>query len=109
MKAIAIIALTVGSLTAFGASARDAYPTGSSYYGTSVTSPAKGRIIDLAANKPMNVTCGEVVTFVNGAQSFTWKFDGVSHRALDVAKIAPSGFGAAKGTVYINRNITEIS
>lgn len=108
MKTLAIIALTLGSLTTFAASARDAASTDRNLHGYAVSAPAlKGRVIDVSAGRPINVTCGELVTFVNGSQSFTWKFEG-RHTAVELAKLAPAGFQTSGKTIYIARDLSEL-
>jgi hypothetical protein len=39
----------------------------------------------------VNVEGGQIVTFANGAKSFTWNFDG-SDGAFDLSQVAPPAF-----------------
>lgn len=51
----------------------------------------------------VNVTGGEIVRFVNGAQEFAWNFDGPAV-VLDLQQIAPPGFIDRGLAVYIAPN-----
>ena len=44
------------------------------------------------------------VTFRSEGKEFSWTFNGLGGRAVDVAKIAPAGFPAKPLTVYIGRD-----
>jgi hypothetical protein len=47
---------------------------------------------------------GESVTFRSGGQLFTWTFNGLDRRAVDVSKIAPAGFPTKPLVVYVGLN-----
>lgn len=90
-----------------GASHAQTMLNGQSVYGRASAPDSSTRVVDLAAAKPINVTCGDTVTFVNGAQRFTWKFDVASHRAVPIASVAPAGFGTVEQVVYVSRHAGE--
>lgn len=62
------------------------------------------RVVDLASTDRLNVAYGERVTFLNGAQQFSWTFDGFDRRAVDVSQLAPAGFAGKPLVVYVGRN-----
>src|SRR6218665_1872875 len=101
-------ALIVGSLGLASTAFADTLRNGKSYYGEPVVPSTHTRVIDLAQASPINVKCGEAVTFVNGSKQFTWKFDSISHRGVALSALAPTSFGAAGQGVYIGRNASEI-
>lgn len=105
-KTMMAAVIAMGTLSA-GVAQADTMWNGQSVYGRSVTADASTKVVDLASAKALNVTCGDVVTFVNGSQRFTWRFDTVSHRAVPLAKVAPAGFGATQQVVYVSRNSME--
>ena len=105
-KTLTSAALTVGALLC-GAVQAQTLMNGQSVYGRPGVDEAATRVVDLASTKPLNVTCGDTVTFVNGSQRFTWRFDTISHRAVPLAKVAPAGFGAREQVVYVSRQASE--
>ncbi len=107
MKKIAVGAVAALSLLSSAAYA-ETFLNGQSVYGRPASADAKpARVVDVATAKHVNVTCGEAVTFVNGANRFTWKFDVANHRAIPIDKIAPAGFGPSAYTVYVSRSEME--
>ena len=62
------------------------------------------RAVDLGSASRINVTYGESVTFRSGGQLFTWTFNGLDRRAVDVTKIAPAGFPTKPLVVYVGLN-----
>ena len=82
---------------------------GKSFYGEPVPASPHARTVDLSKNKPINVDCGDTVTFVNGTKTFTWKFDSIRHNTgVKLAKIAPADFGAGEQTVHIGPSRDEL-
>lgn len=80
---------------------------GQSIYGRAVTQPQNARVVDVSAQKSLNVDCGETVTFKKGTQTFSWKFETVGHRPVDLRAIAPAGFVDSPVTVYVSRSEAE--
>jgi hypothetical protein len=81
---------------------------GKSIYGSSAPASQAGKVVDLnASGQALNIECGEAVTFRNGDKSFSWKFDGVGHRVVDLQAIAPAGFSSKPLKVYVARNDGE--
>lgn len=75
-------------------------------YGSYTTTDAAGKIVTIDADtKYVNVDDGETITFVKGAQQFTWTF--VTSRgagSVPLSAIAPAGFTANKVEVYVASN-----
>ena len=65
---------------------------------------ATTRAADLRSANAINVAFAESVTFRSGGQLFTWTFNGLDRRAVDVAKIAPAGFPTRPLVVYVGLN-----
>lgn len=65
------------------------------------------RVVNVAEQDSLNVTCGDVVTFQSGGKTFSWKFDTTRHSAVDLQKIAPAGFSEKNFKVYVSRNEGE--
>lgn len=102
-----ILGLLVAAGAAQAAAGQDRLYNGKSVYGQAVAAPEKGRVVDVSAVKAVNVNCGETVTFQKGGKSFTWKFDTVDHRVVDLRAIAPAGFADGSFKVYVSRNEAE--
>lgn len=100
---VAVVAL-VASAAAAHAAGPDTFPSGRSYYGSPGGDATAARLVDVAAGKYINVQYGETITFRSEGQQFTWTFDGLDRRAVDLAKIAPAGFAAKAFTIYIPGN-----
>ncbi len=109
-KSILIAALFASGVTMFSgvasaaAGSSDTFPNGQSLYGEATKMSQSARVVDVATSRYVNVTYGETVEFVNGAKMFAWTFDGLSDRAVNIAKIAPSGFDSTPLTVYVARD-----
>ncbi|MFG6458613.1 CzcE family metal-binding protein [Pelomonas nitida] len=67
------------------------------------------KAVDVTKIKSLNVDCGDVVTFRNGAKSFTWKFEVPNHGRVDLKAIAPADFNAPTMIVYVSRAESERS
>lgn len=106
MSAVVLGLLLAANVQASPAS-KDQLYNGQSVYGRVVTQPQNARVVDVNAQKSLNVDCGETVTFKKGAQTFTWKFETVGHRPVDLRAIAPAGFADAQLIVYVARSEAE--
>jgi Heavy-metal resistance protein CzcE len=72
-------------------------------FGSAIDAAQAERSITIAADtRWANVTQGESIRFVSGANVFGWKFDG-THSAVDLSKLAPAGFVERPLMVYIKR------
>lgn len=80
-----------------------------SWLGKPIAAAVGTKTIDVTKVKAINLDCGDVVTFRNGEKTFTWKFDVVGHRSVDLKSIAPAEFNAPDVRVYISRNDSERS
>jgi hypothetical protein len=107
-SAIVFGLLLAGNVQAASASKEQLY-NGQSIHGRTVSQVANARVVDVSAQKSLNVDCGETVTFKKGSQTFTWKFESASHRVVDLRAIAPAGFSDASLMVYVSRNEAERS
>jgi hypothetical protein len=67
------------------------------------------KTVDVTKVKAFNVDCGDVVTFRNGAKSFTWKFEVPNHGRVDLKAIAPADFNAPAVFIYVSRAESERS
>lgn len=99
----AIVGMAAGFVATFSAGA-ETFRNGESFYGQPSRGGADARVVDVGATKYINVQYGETVTFRNQGKEFTWTFDGLDQRAVDVQKIAPAGFAATPVTAYVARN-----
>ena len=86
------------------AAGADTFANGQSYYGQLTSPQAVTRVVDLGSASRINVADGESVTFRSGGQLFTWTFNGLDRRAVDVTKIAPAGFPTKPLVVYVGLN-----
>jgi len=102
LRAAALAALSVLPFAGFAASG-NTFMNGQSIYGQPAAQGAPVRVVDLASTDRLNVVYGESVTF-SGAQQFSWTFDGLDRRAVDVNQIAPAGFAGKPVVVYVGRN-----
>lgn len=69
----------------------------------------EAKTVDVTKIKALNVDCGDVVTFRNGAKSFTWKFEVPNHGRVDLKAIAPTDFNVPAVSVYVSRAESERS
>lgn len=66
------------------------------------------RVVDVSKNPEyLNIVCGETVVFTDGKAQFAWKFDGIGHKVVDLAAIAPAGFASSSLKVYVAKNTLE--
>lgn len=104
----AVAALTLSAGVAQAASPQgDQLMNGRSVYGVPISGAKADKVVDVKDGGSINIDCGQVVEFRDGGKSFSWKFDSVQHRAVDLAAIAPSGFGAKGFVVHVSRNEAE--
>lgn len=92
------------SLAAHAANGPDTFMNGKSYYGEPTSQVSAARVVDIASSGPINVPYGESLTFRSGGQQFSWTFNGLGGRAVDVTKIAPAGFSTKTFAVYVGRD-----
>jgi hypothetical protein len=94
IPAVASIALSVASLSAFAMTDAD-------YYGEAASPTAAERTIDVGPNtRWVNVDQGEIVKFVANGQEFAWDFDGTLPN-FNLKQIAPQGAIDQDVPVYI--------
>ena len=103
LRTAAFAALSVLPVAGFAASG-NTFMNGQSIYGQPAAQGAPVRVVDLASTDRLNVAYGESVTFRSGAKQFSWTFDGLDRRAVDVNQIAPAGFVGKPVVVYVGRN-----
>lgn len=99
----------VASAAVAHAAGPDTFANGRSYYGSLGGDSAAARVVEVGAVKYVRVEYGESVTFRSEGKQFTWTFDGLDRRAVDLSKIAPAGFPVKAFMIYIpndpsNRN-----
>ena len=82
-------------------------PNGKTIFGAPTAPGPDAITADVSQGKYLNVRCGDVVTFTQGSQRFTWKFDATSHRQIALSQIAPAGFEAGDYRVHVSRNDME--
>lgn len=103
LRAAALAALSVLPLAGFAASG-NTFMNGQSVHGQPAAQGAPVRLVDLASTDRLKVAYGESVTFRSGAQRFSWTFDGLDRRSVDVSQIAPAGFAGKPFVVYVGRD-----
>jgi len=79
----------------------DTFRNGESFYGAPTAATAYARQVTLGSRTTMNVGYGSVITFTNEGRSFTWQFNGLDHRPVDITKIAPAGFPTKPLIIYV--------
>ena len=100
----ALLAAGIAAFSGIATAAPDTFMNGQSIYGQPAAQGAPVRVVGLAYTDRLNVAYGESVTFRSGAKQFSWTFDGLDHRAVDVNQIAPAGFVGKPVVVYVGRN-----
>lgn len=79
-------------------------------FGQAGSASQVSRVVDITrSNQYLNLVCGETVAFTNGKEQFIWKFDGVGHRPVELAKIAPASFGNSTLKIFLAENEVERS
>ena len=109
LTGVALVAVAALTSTAAFATGKHNLLTGNSVFGVPAAASSSSKVLDVATTQSANVICGDIVTFRNGAKTFTWKFDVVSHRMVDLQKIAPAGFTSKPLLVYVTPNAYERS
>ena len=103
LRTIAILGLNTASAATFAAGL-ETFINGQSFYGQPSREATGARVVDLGAVPKINVRYGETVTFRNDGQQFSWTFDGLDRRSVDINKIAPAGMAVKPLTVYVARD-----
>lgn len=103
LRGLAVLSLAAVSAATLAAGS-DTFATGQSFYGQPSGDSAGARVVQVGSVQTLNVRYGETVAFSSAGQQFAWTFDGLDNRAVDLAKIAPSGFAAKPLTVYVGKN-----
>lgn len=101
------LGLALSATVASAAMDNSTLNNGKSIYGAATTNSEAAKVVDVSKVSTLNIDCGETVTFRNGDKSFSWKFDVVGHRVVDLQAIAPAGFSGKPLKVYVARNETE--
>ena len=100
LQAVAVLALSAASLSAFAL-------TNADRYGEAAGPADADRTIVIDANtRSVNVNHGEVVKFVANGQEFTWDFDGLP-QSFDLKQVAPQGTIDHNVRVYIATTLTD--
>lgn len=98
----ALLALSFSALAAHAAT--DTFRNGQSFWGQPAAGASASRTVD-PQTRHVRVKYGETVVFKDTAgKQFAWTFNGLDRSAVDVSRIAPADFHAAKTTVYIGEN-----
>ncbi len=105
MLALVITAVPVTSVAA----GTDSFRNGQSFYGEPALQMPATRTVELGTASHLNVAYGETVKFQNLGQQFTWTFNGLDRRAVDVSRIAPAGFPVKPLVVHVSRSPTNRS
>ena len=98
------VAVVLGTASASAMAAADTFGNGQSFYGQPAQQASTARVVDVATARHLNVEYGETVTFRSGGKDFSWTFNGLDRRAVDIAKIAPAGFTGKSFNVYVAPN-----
>lgn len=104
---VALIAVAALTSTAAFAAGDHTLMNGQSVFGVPTSADRSAKVLDVNTAKSMEIKCGDVVTFRNGDKAFTWKFDVIGHRTVDLQTIAPAGFTSKPLMVYVERNESE--
>lgn len=91
LKVAFMLGLASLSLTAYAANGPDVFMNGKSYYGEPTSQVSAARVVDIASSGAINVPYGETVTFRSEGKQFSWTFNGLGGRAVNVTKIARPG------------------
>lgn len=97
------VAFVLGMASA-SAMAADTFANGQSFYGQPAQQASAARVVDIATARHLNVAYGETLTFRSEGKEFSWTFNGLDRRSVQVAKIAPAGFTSRSVNVYVAQN-----
>jgi hypothetical protein len=110
-RTVALIAVAASMFAGLAAQAapqpNERLMNGNSVYGVPYAGQKTDFVVDLDSRRTINIKCGQTVLFRQGGKTFSWKFDVVGHRAVDLSKIAPAGFSDKPFKVYVVRNEGE--
>ncbi len=106
LGAVLALAAAAVPLTS-AAAATDSFRNGQSYFGEPSSQMPVTRTVELGTASHLNVAYGETVRFQSMGQQFTWTFNGLDRRAVDVIRIAPAGFPVKSLVVHVGRNPTN--
>lgn len=82
--------------------ANDKFMNGQYRYGQPAAAASDARVVDAARTSRVNAVYGETIVFrADGGQQFAWTFNGLGQRSVQLAKIAPAGFGSKTTVIYI--------
>lgn len=98
------VAFVLGMASASAMAAVDTFANGQSFYGQPAQQASATRVVDVATARHLNVAYGETVTFRSEGKEFSWTFNGLDRRSVQVAKIAPAGFTSRSVNVYVAQN-----
>ena len=102
IPAVAELALSAASLSAFAL-------TNADVYGEAASPAVAERTIVIGPNtRSVNVNHGEIVKFVANGQEFAWDFDGVQ-QSFSLNQIAPEGALAQNVKAYVEPTAQEMS
>lgn len=104
MNAAAMAGMALLSTAALAQGTVDTFGNGQSFYGRPAAAAAATRVEELGERSKLFVPWGETVTFRSQGQQFSWTFDGLDLRRVDVAKFAPAGFAGAGASVHVGKN-----
>lgn len=101
----AALCIAAASLPAHARTAgTDVFSNGESFYGSLGNPAAATRTEEVSQSSRLRMAWGETVTFRSQGQQFSWTFNGLDHRSLRLAQIAPPGFNAADVSVHVGPN-----
>lgn len=105
LRAAALAAAFTAMAAPWASHAAGTFMNGQSHYGQPAPATAAAPVVDLGSTRHLNVGYGETVSFRGtGGQVFTWTFNGLDLRAIDLARIAPPAFATPPLRVFIGRN-----
>lgn len=105
LSAVAAVMLTAGAAQA--ATPSELLTNGRSPHGLPVAGGKADKVVDVKQGGTLNIDCGQIVEFRDGAKTFAWKFESAQHRAVNLAAIAPEGFVNKNFTVHVSPNEAE--
>lgn len=100
-----IAALVLGAAS-LPASANDVFRNGQSFWGQPAdqNTSASARAVDLGTARHLRVAYGETIKFRSEGKEFSWTFNGLDRRAVDLARFAPAGFSGPPLMVHVAQN-----
>lgn len=102
-----IAALVLGAVS-LPAAASDVFRNGQSFWGQPADQGAisSARVVDLGSARHVRVAYGETVKFRSEGKEFSWTFNGLDRKAVDLSRFAPAGFSSQPLTVHVAQNPT---